>query len=216
MQRTIKKKYVHPVVSIGKWVSDKFIALIGLIVTLLLLPGIALAIRLDSKGPIFFRQLRVGRAHAHFTELFYIWKFRTMCVNAEVQGQPVWASKNDPRITRVGSFLRLSRLDELPQLWNVLCGDMSMVGPRPERPGFFAKLENQIPFYAERVYDVAPGITGWAQVYLGYDTTVEDVRKKVAYDHAYALALGRPLTWLITDFKIIWLTFKVMFLRRGR
>ena len=128
----------------------------------------------------------------------------------------MWAKKDDPRITRVGRFLRKTRLDEIPQLFNVLCGDMSVIGPRPERPGICNKLEDAIPLYIERTYGVRPGITGLAQVYQGYDETIEDVRSKVAYDHAYALSLSRLTSWLTMDGEILWQTAGVVLGARGR
>ena len=210
------ESHVHPIVKAGKWGFDKLGAIVGLSFTALFFPLIAIIIKLDSKGPILFKQLRVGRSWPTHTELFLIVKFRTMAANAEAQGQAVWAKKADPRITRSGKFLRKTRLDELPQFYNVLRGDMSLIGPRPERPTFIQKLEKSIPFYVERVYGVAPGITGSAQVNLGYDEDVEDVRKKVAYDHAYALMLSKPSKWLMTDLRITLQTIKIVLLRRGQ
>ncbi len=163
-----------------------------------------------------FKQCRVGRAWPDHTELFYIYKFRTMRIDAEADGRAVWAKKNDPRITRVGKFLRKTRLDELPQFYNVLRGDMSLIGPRPERPAFITLLETQIPFYSERVYGVAPGITGFAQVELGYDENIDDVRVKVGYDHAYGIALSKPGTWIMADSHILLGTLKVVMLGRGQ
>ncbi len=136
---------------------DILIASMAFAVFAILTPFIALAIRLDSKGPVFYRQLRVGRAMPDRTELFYLVKFRTMRVDAEAATGAVWAAKGDPRVTRLGRFLRNTRLDELPQCINVLRGEMSIVGPRPERPVFFTKLEGDIPFYAERTYGLKPG-----------------------------------------------------------
>lgn len=203
-------------VRIGKWLMDKCLALIGLSITAALFPFIALAIKLDTKGPVFYRQWRVGRAHADHTQLFQILKFRTMRVDAEQMGKAQWAQKVDPRVTRVGKWLRKTRLDELPQFYNILKGDMSLIGPRPERPAFIKHLEQQIPFYDERIYGIAPGVTGLAQVYLGYDEHIEDVRAKVAYDHAYALALSHTKTWVLTDMKILLRTVKVVILGKGQ
>jgi lipopolysaccharide/colanic/teichoic acid biosynthesis glycosyltransferase len=151
-----------------------------------------------------------------YTQLFHLIKFRSMRVDAEQLTGPVWSAQNDPRITTVGRFLRKTRLDELPQCMNVLRGEMSIVGPRPERPSFFHKLETEIPFYTERTYGLRPGITGLAQVNQGYDASVEDVRTKVLYDHAYAMHLLRPLDWLRTDLGIILRTFTVMAFGKGR
>lgn len=163
-----------------KCAFDLLLAAGMLLVTAPLLPLVALAIRIDSPGPIFFRQLRVGRGG----KLFRIVKFRSMRQDAEAMTGAVWAQKDDPRITRVGRFIRKSRLDELPQLWNVLRGDMSFVGPRPERPEFDAQLESGIPFYRAR-RAVSPGLTGWAQVRHGYGNTMEDALRKVEYDLYY-------------------------------
>ena len=208
--------YVHPVTAMGKRVMDITAALIGLTITLPFFPLIAIAIKLDSTGPVFYRQMRIGYQKEKYISLFHMVKFRTMRSDAEASSGPVWASKDDPRITRSGRFLRKTRLDELPQLWNVLVGDMSIVGPRPERPGICNMLESNIPFYAERTYDVIPGITGLAQVNLDYDETLDDVRNKLAYDHAYALALSSPINWLKMDLSILFKTLMVVFHGKGR
>lgn len=141
----------------------------------------ALLVILDSKGPAFYKQLRVGL----FGEEFYIVKLRTMRTDAEVAGKAVWAEKDDPRITRLGRWLRKLRVDELPQSWNVLKGDMSFVGPRPERRQFVEDLEQQLRFYGER-HMVKPGITGWAQINYPYGASIEDARNKLEYDLYYA------------------------------
>lgn len=208
--------FVHPVAATGKRLMDIVFALVGLIITLPLFPFIALAIRLDSQGPIIYQQVRIGYQMEGYIRLFMMKKFRTMRNDAEAGTGPVWAQKNDPRITRVGNFLRKTRLDEIPQLWNVLVGDMSMVGPRPERPGMYQKLENNIPFYSERTFDVVPGITGLAQVNMGYDETLNDVKNKVAYDHAYALALTTTWGWLKMDVYIMFKTLYVMVTGKGQ
>ena len=140
----------------------------------------ALAVRLDSRGPIFYRQTRIGLGG----EPYEIVKFRSMVQDAEQNGKAQWAVKRDPRITRIGAILRTSRLDELPQAFNVLSGEMSFVGPRPERPEFVAQLAEQIPYYNER-HRVKPGITGWAQINYPYGASVEDARKKLKYDLYY-------------------------------
>lgn len=199
----------------AKRLSDLLLASVGLLLTLPLFPLIALAIKIDSPGPVFYRQLRIGKAMTDRTELFEMIKFRTMVNNAEGVSGATWAKKEDARVTKVGLFLRRSRLDELPQFFNVLRGDMSVIGPRPERPGFYQKLEDEIPFFAERTYGVAPGITGLAQVSQGYDTSIEDVRAKVGFDHSYALALDNPVTWLKMDLRIIVRTVITMVLGRG-
>lgn len=195
---------------------DILIGAIAFLAFIILLPFIALAIRLDSKGPIFYRQLRVGRAMPDRTDLFYLVKFRTMRVDAEAKTGAVWAAKGDPRVTRLGRFMRKTRLDELPQCLNVLRGEMSIVGPRPERPVFFTRLEGDIPFYAERTYGLKPGVTGLAQVSTGYDSTIDDVRLKILFDHSYALLIRSPWQWLKTDCWIILRTVLVMGLGMGR
>lgn len=200
----------------AKRAADVAGALAGLALTLPLWPLIALAIRLDSRGPILFRQLRVGETGPDRTRLFRMIKFRTMRVDAEARSGAVWATRGDPRITRVGAVLRRSRLDELPQLLNVLAGEMSLIGPRPERPGFVHRLETAIPFYAERVVGVRPGITGLAQVNQGYDASLDDVRTKLLYDHAYGLALSRLGSWIRMDAGVVWRTFVVMARGRGQ
>ena len=137
-----------------------------------LLVGVAL-VRLTSPGPVWYRQIRGGR----FGKPFEMFKLRTMRVDAEQQG-PVWSQQNDPRVTPVGKFLRKYRIDEIPQLFNVLRGEMSFVGPRPERPEFFEELSRQVPLFRERLM-VQPGITGWAQVNYPYGATVDDTRRKL-------------------------------------
>jgi lipopolysaccharide/colanic/teichoic acid biosynthesis glycosyltransferase len=160
---------------------------------------IALAVKLSSRGPVFYTQTRVGLnrrrllpAGARYREAdcggkpFTIFKFRTMRVNGHGPEDPgqIWATPDDPRVTRVGRFLRLYRLDELPQLVNVLFGDMDIVGPRPEQPAIFSRLRGQIPGYQER-QRVRPGITGWAQINQHYDSSIDDVRKKLTFDLEY-------------------------------
>ncbi len=208
--------HIDPVTGWAKRLTDVLLATTGLLLTLPLFPLIALAIKLDSPGPVFFKQLRIGKALPDRVELFEIIKFRTMVVNAETQSGATWAKKQDPRITKAGLFMRKTRLDELPQFFNVLRGEMSIIGPRPERPGFYKQLEQDIPFFAERTYGVTPGITGLAQVNQGYDTCIEDVRSKVGFDHSYALALSNPIAWLKMDFCIIFRTLAVIMMRRGQ
>ena len=162
-----------------KRVFDIFVSSLGLLGFGILLPFIALAIRLDSAGAIFYTQTRVGQGGRIFT----VRKLRTMVTNAERNGA-VWATKNDPRVTRLGKFLRKLHVDELPQFWNVLRGEMSIVGPRPERPEFVAQLEKQIPFYRLR-HAVKPGMAGWALVNAGYVDSVDDARTRVEYDLYY-------------------------------
>lgn len=174
--------------SSGRMLSGVFKRLFDITASLLLLlltgPVIiltALAIKLESKGPAFYRQRRVGLYGVGFDCL----KLRSMRQDAEVGGQAVWAEKDDPRITRVGRFIRKVRIDELPQCWSVLKGEMSFVGPRPERPQFVEDLEQQLPYYAER-HMVKPGITGWAQINYPYGASIEDSRQKLEYDLYYA------------------------------
>lgn len=181
------------------------ISLIGLILTAPLMPLIMLVIRLDSKGPVFYTQARVGKGGS----VFKVVKFRTMRQDAEASGGPQWAGAHDPRITRVGKFLRSSRLDEIPQLWCVLKGDMAFVGPRPERPEFVEWLSKEIPYYGVR-YMVRPGLTGWAQVRYKYGSTVEDAREKLQYDLFYIKNASIGL-----DLLIMFQTVKTVLLRRG-
>ena len=159
---------------------DLSITAIGLTVLVILLPLVALALYIDSPGPIFYTQERVGKGG----KIFRLIKLRTMIPHAEKEGIAVWAKKDDPRITLVGRFLRLTRLDELPQFINVLKGEMSVVGPRPERPEFVAELEERIPFYRIR-HSVRPGMAGWGLVKYGYADSVEDALEKVQYDLYY-------------------------------
>lgn len=199
-----------------KRISDLVLSLIGLIVTLPFWPFIALLIKLDSRGPIFYRQLRVGQISEQHTDLFEVIKFRTMTPNAEQNSGAVWAQKDDPRVTRIGQFLRTTRLDELPQFINVIKGDMALIGPRPERPQLCGDLQNALPFYLERTVGLRPGITGLAQVSQGYDRCLDDVKEKIAWDHAYAAALGSPWQWLKMDTFIIFKTILVMVTKRGQ
>ena len=217
------------------------VAGLALIVAAPMMLVIAIAIKLTSSGPVLYRQPRIGlnrrgvRVHARRRsdtrwhlwarflalhddqraqdlggEVFMIYKFRTMCENAEQDSGAVWAVKNDPRSTLIGCFLRKYRLDELLQLFNVLAGDMNIVGPRPERPSIFARLSGQIENYPLR-QRTKPGITGWAQIHLMYDSCVDDVRKKVQYDLEYLRQKS-----LMRDLKIIAKTLpSVLFKRRG-
>lgn len=208
--------HISPATQAGKRLLDIVGAISGLALGCLLAGPIALAIKLNSPGPVVYRQLRIGRALPDRTELFVMYKFRTMYVDAEARSGPVWATKGDPRITAIGRFLRKTRLDEIPQLINVLRGDMSLVGPRPERPGITQNLEEAIPFFAERTFGIRPGITGLAQVNQGYDETLDDVRSKVLYDHAYGLAIMSFWSWLRTDLNVLWRTFAVVVGGRGQ
>ncbi|PKP96065.1 MAG: sugar transferase [Alphaproteobacteria bacterium HGW-Alphaproteobacteria-13] len=165
----------------GKRLFDIAASLAVLIVGLPLAVAAGIAVKLDSRGPALYRQPRVGL----YGQSYDIWKIRSMRTDAEAAGKAVWASENDPRITRVGRVIRKLRIDELPQLWCVLKGEMSFVGPRPERPDFVDELERQLPFYAER-HMVKPGLTGWAQINYPYGASVEDARVKLEYDLYYA------------------------------
>jgi sugar transferase (PEP-CTERM system associated) len=190
---------------IMKRMVDIACSMVGLALTLPLFPLIALAIKLDSAGPVFFRQERVGERERTFT----LYKFRTMGTDAEKGTGAVWAQANDPRVTRLGKFFRKSRIDELPQFFNMLMGDMSMVGPRPERPEFVQKLKDLIPYYSERHF-VKPGVTGWAQVRYPYGASVEDTIEKLRYDLYYIKNIS-----LVFDSLIILETIKVVLFRRG-
>jgi lipopolysaccharide/colanic/teichoic acid biosynthesis glycosyltransferase len=156
----------------------------------------AVLVKLTSPGPAIYRQTRTGRDGRPYT----IYKIRTMAHNCESKTGPRWATRNDPRVTRLGAFLRRTHLDELPQLWNVLKGDMSLVGPRPERPEFVAQFDKVIPYYRERL-TVRPGITGLAQIQLPPDTDLDSVRRKLAYDLHYT---GSVSLWL--DLRILVVT----------
>ena len=194
----------------GFWVSRRLliykrsasvlVSVLGLIVSLPLLPLVALAIKLTSRGPVFYRQKRVGRNG----NVFECYKFRTMRADAEADCGPTWALDNDPRITHVGRFIRKTRLDEIPQLWNVLKGDMSLVGPRPERPEFVESLSREIPHYYLR-HTVRPGITGWAQICYRYGSSVEDAKEKLRYDLYYIKNMypGLDLLVFLQTIKII-------------
>ncbi|WP_329351441.1 sugar transferase [Vibrio natriegens] len=206
----------HISIWFAKRLFDLFGALFGLLLLSPVMPFIAIAIKLSSSGPVFYKQLRVGKSTPEKMMFFEIIKFRTMYQDAEQHTGAVWATENDPRITPVGRFLRKTRLDEIPQLFNVVKGEMSLIGPRPERPSFYSKLESAIPYFADRTYGVMPGITGLAQVNQGYDTCIDDVRRKVGYDHSYALSLCSMKSWLSMDMSIITKTIVVMFDGRGQ
>jgi sugar transferase (PEP-CTERM system associated) len=195
----------------ARWVTravkrgiDVALALIGLALGAPLMIVTGLAVRIDSPGPILYAQKRVGEHGRVFT----LYKFRSMRADAE-RGTPVWARARDDRATRVGRFIRLTRLDEIPQLWNVLRGDMSFVGPRPERPFFVEQLTDAIPFYRQR-HAVKPGVTGWAQVKYRYGASIEDAREKLQYDLYYIKHMS-----IIFDLTIVFDTIKVIVARKG-
>ena len=165
----------------------------------------ALLVKISSRGPVFYRQTRVGRWAVPFT----ITKFRTMRADAEKETGPVWATQNDPRITMIGSFLRKTRFDEIPQLWNILRGDMSVVGPRPERPHFVEQLRQKIPLYDAR-HSVRPGLSGWAQIRYPYGSDIADAEKKLGYELFYIL--NRSTTFY---FAVVLETIKVLLFCRG-
>ncbi|HEY2163915.1 MAG TPA: sugar transferase [Gemmatimonadaceae bacterium] len=198
------------------------VAAVALFVLAPLIALIAVAIRLTSRGPVLYSQTRVGvdrrwrfgrtsdrRLYDFGGKPFKMYKFRTMRVDAEPDGRAVWASKSDSRVTFVGRFLRRTRLDEVPQLWNVLLGEMNVVGPRPERPTIFAELRRHIPDYQQR-QRVKPGITGWAQVNRCYDECIDDVRQKVQLDLEYVRRQG-----VMEDLRIMSMTVPVILFRKG-
>jgi len=195
---------VRPSLQIERRLLSILLACIGLAVALPMVPFIMLAVRLSSPGPILFRQTRVGRGGRPFV----LRKFRTMRQDAEAAGA-VWAITNDPRVTPLGRFLRKTRLDEIPQLWNVLLGEMSFVGPRPERPEFVEWLTNEIPYYDLR-HMIRPGITGWAQVRYKYGASLEETRRKLEYDLYYVKHLSIGL-----DLLILFETIKTILMQRG-
>ena len=178
--------------SVFKRAFDIIASLILLAITLPIVLLTALAIKIESRGPAFYRQRRVGL----YNQGFDILKLRSMRQDAEIAGKAVWAAQDDPRITRIGRFIRKVRIDELPQTWTVLRGEMSFVGPRPERPQFVNELEEQLPYYAER-HMVKPGITGWAQINYPYGASIEDARHKLEYDLYYAKNYSPFLDMLI-------------------
>lgn len=196
----LSKQYMQKL----KRLIDFAIAGIVLLLTSPLMALTAVMIRLDSPGPIFYTQQRVGKG----SKVFTLCKFRSMQVNAE-SSQAIWAQKRDPRVTRVGKWIRLFRIDELPQLWNIFMGDMSLVGPRPERPEFVKQLETKIPYYNVR-HTVQPGITGWAQVKYPYGASIEDALRKLEYDLFYIKNMS-----IVLDMKIMLRTLGVVILGEG-
>jgi exopolysaccharide biosynthesis polyprenyl glycosylphosphotransferase len=184
---------------------DFALAAIGLVLAAPLMLIVAVAIKITSRGPVLYHQHRVGQ-HGR---VFLVHKFRSMHQNAEQETGAVWALKNDSRITPIGGLLRQTRIDELPQLWNVFCGYMSLVGPRPERPEFVNDLTRQIPFYGQR-HTVRPGLTGWAQVRYTYGASVEDAMEKLQYDLFYIKNMSLSL-----DLFILAKTIKTVLTRKG-
>ncbi len=195
---------VKPSQQIARRLVSTMAAATGLLLFLPFLPVVMLMVRISSPGPIFFKQTRVGLGGRPFS----VYKFRTMRQDAEVAGAK-WATKNDPRVTRVGMFMRKTRLDEIPQLWNVLRGDMGFVGPRPERPEFVPWLSEQIPYFDLR-HMIRPGLTGWAQVRYGYGSTLAEAREKLEYDLYYIKHMSLGL-----DLLIMFETIKTILRRRG-
>ena len=189
-----------PLMRSYKRIYDLIFSGLGLFLVSPLLPVVAVLIKRDSSGPVFYKQLRVGENEVEY----FIYKFRTMGQDAEQQTGAVWAQKNDPRVTKIGQFLRKTRLDEIPQLYNVLKGDMSFIGPRPERMAFVERLKETIPFYSTRHF-VKPGVTGWAQVCYPYGASDEDALEKMRYDLYYIKNYS-----IFLDFRIIFDTIRVV------
>jgi exopolysaccharide biosynthesis polyprenyl glycosylphosphotransferase len=189
-----------------KRLGDIFISLLILIGFAPIGIILAIAIKLNSRGPVVYKQVRVGKDCKKFT----MYKFRSMYQDAESKSGPQWATENDPRITSVGRFLRATRLDEIPQFFNVLKGEMSLIGPRPERPYFVEQFQTTIPFYLRR-FRVRPGITGWGQIKSGYDTDIENVKMKLQYDLFYLENMS-----LRMDLKIVLHTLYVMIRGKGQ
>ena len=192
------------IAALSRGVVHRLVALIGGILSLPIIALTAILIKLDSPGPIFYRQERVGKNGRHFVLV----KFRSMNIDAEKEG-PVWASKKDDRTTRVGRIIRKIRVDEIPQFWNILRGEMNFVGPRPERPHFVSQLAEEIPYYEQR-HLIAPGLTGWAQIKYAYGASIEDARQKLQYDLFYIKNQS-----LILDAIIMFETIKIIIFGRG-
>jgi exopolysaccharide biosynthesis polyprenyl glycosylphosphotransferase len=202
----VDELHVSGIYELSKRLLDIVGAIFGLIIFVLLLPFIALAIWIDTGSPVFYSQDRLGKGGIRFK----IYKFRSMRQDAEMDGGPYTTMENDPRVTRVGNFLRRSRLDELPQFWSVLRGEMSLVGPRAERPSLVKEYQKQIPFYRARLL-VKPGLTGWAQINYGYVSSVTETVVKLEYDLYYIKHRSFPM-----DFSIILRTIGTVLRRTGR
>jgi sugar transferase (PEP-CTERM system associated) len=201
------RKRDTPIKSVFREVAHRSLALIGLVLSLPIAIITAVLVKLDSRGPIFYKQERVGKNG----RVFGLLKFRSMRTDAEKDGLPVWAMTNDDRVTRVGSIIRKLRIDEIPQFWNIIRGEMSFVGPRPERPHFVGQLATEISYYEHR-HLVAPGLTGWAQIKYPYGASVEDAIQKLQYDLYYIKNQSLTL-----DMMIVFETVKtVLFSRGGR
>ncbi len=211
----VKADFVPRPIRICKRVMDLCVALPGLVLLAPISLMIMLTIKLTSPGPALFRQRRLGMSNAEGNSEFWLYKFRSMVVDAERLTGPTLASENDPRVTPVGRLLRSTRLDEIPQLWNVLRGDMSLVGPRPERPELAGALEKRYPLFNERTNAVKPGITGFAQVEMSYGEAARQVYGKIAYDYAYAVALSDFKAWLRMDCWVLFKTISVIITGRG-
>ena len=188
-----------------KAAMDYFLSSVGLIISLPIMALVALAIKIDSPGPIFYRQKRAGKNG----KILKLLKFRSMRNDAEKETGPVWAKENDGRITRVGKILRKLRMDEIPQMINVFRGEMSFVGPRPERPHFVEQLKKEIPFYEKRLA-AKPGITGWAQIEYPYGASKNDALEKLKYDLYYIKNMS-----IFSDLSIIFRTIKIVLFGRG-
>ncbi|MCB1024831.1 MAG: TIGR03013 family PEP-CTERM/XrtA system glycosyltransferase, partial [Acidobacteria bacterium] len=193
--KTVSREAIH-----------RMLGFTGLILSLPIAVVTAILVKIDSSGPVFYRQERVGKNGKTFDVL----KFRSMKVDAEKEGEPIWAATNDDRVTRVGRIIRLIRVDEIPQFWNIVKGDMNFVGPRPERPHFVSQLAQEVPYYDHR-HLVAPGLTGWAQIKYPYGASVDDARQKLQYDLYYI-----KNQTLALDFVIVFETVKTVLFGRGR
>ncbi len=198
-----------------KRVFDLFGSTVAMILLAPVFAAVSLLVKVTSRGPVFYHQERVLTVRDGKEVPFRMHKFRTMVADAEAQTGPVWAGERDPRITVIGRFLRKSRLDEIPQFWNVLKGEMSIVGPRPERPHFTEQLKDEIPVYYDRIWQLQPGITGWAQVRCPYDSSLESVKMKLLYDLAYAAHCYRLRSYLKMEIKVVLLTVIVIFTGKG-